>query len=231
MTELGRLQAARGDADGRGGTPFRAGWRLLFVGGCCALAGCASTTVTAKPAGTPVFATTGSSVASSSGAPSSGSAIATSASSSAVSSGDAGQSTGGTVALTGSPTPPLAQSPVVVHVGLSANGQRVDLQIGQRLEVSLDRSWTPPRVEVQDVGATLQPLRVDSAQGYPADVQAFGWFTAVRRGTTTITAHTDYACLHAAPRCAVPTKVFTLTVVVVPPSGQGAGPLPVPAPS
>ncbi|MGH8961098.1 MAG: hypothetical protein ACRDWT_07800 [Jatrophihabitantaceae bacterium] len=44
-----------------------------------------------------------------------------------------------------------------------------------------------------------------------------------------MTAHTDYACLHATPRCLPPQRSFTLTVRVLPARGGAAGPLPKPA--
>jgi hypothetical protein len=212
MAHPAGFRAAGGESRDRGKKRLCPQWRLAVVGGCLAASSCASTSVNSQPVQMqppPVIA---------------GSATA-------MSTDSHGRANSGSVPPNALPTPPSPQGAAVVRVGLSADGQRVDLHIGQRLDVTLGPSWTPPGLAVQDTGAMLQPLRVDSAQGYPANASAFASFTAIRRGATTITAHSDFACLHAAARCALPTRLFTLTVVVVPPTGQGAGPLPVPVPS
>ena len=117
---------------------------------------------------------------------------------------------------------------MTVQVGLSFNGGRIELQVSERLRVELAGSWSPPQAAVAGEGAGLAPLRRDSAQGYPAPGPAWALFTAVRKGPAVVTAHTDFGCFHTHPMCAMPQERFSLTVLVVPPPGQGAGPLPVP---
>jgi hypothetical protein len=116
-------------------------------------------------------------------------------------------------------------------VGLAQESQTVTLRVGQRLHVVLAANWTPPQAHTasDSVTAGLQPLRTDSAQGYPAAVVGAARFTAVRTGTAVISASTDFACLHTTPRCLPPQQSFTVTVRVLPQSGTGAGPLPKPA--
>lgn len=63
----------------------------------------------------------------------------------------------------------------------------------------------------------------------PAPGRASAVFTATRIGGATVTAETDYACRHVGPQCELPQRVFSLAVRVLPPAGQGAGPLPQPA--
>ena len=79
------------------------------------------------------------------------------------------------------------------------------------------------------VTAELQPLRVVSSAGFPAPGVASATFMAVRPGTATISAVTDYPCRHATPRCELPQQEFMVTVRVLPPAGTGRGPLPKPA--
>ncbi|MDQ6851825.1 MAG: hypothetical protein M3070_18165 [Actinomycetota bacterium] len=118
-----------------------------------------------------------------------------------------------------------------MSVGLAMDGRVVTLHRGQRLWVILAKNWTPPtaRGASGEAGPGLQPLRSDSARGYPAPGRASAVFTATRIGGATVTAKTDYACRHVSPQCELPQRVFSLAVRVLPPAGQGAGPLPQPA--
>jgi hypothetical protein len=112
-------------------------------------------------------------------------------------------------------------------VGLSANGSLLVLQVGQQLRVVLGPDWTAPRPVAADaVTAPLQPLRTDSVVGYPAPGPASATFTAVRPGVAQVSARTDSGCLHTHPMCALPVRLFSLTVKVLPAPGTPAGPLP-----
>lgn len=138
----------------------------------------------------------------------------------------------GTTAMTPAPSDPdMPSDPLPRHavvIGLPDNGKTVTIWTGQHLAVTLAANWTPPQAQTADnsVTAGLQPLRTDSAQGYPAAVAGTATFTALRAGTAVITAHTDLACLHTTPRCLRPQQSFAVTVRVLPPPGTGAGPLP-----
>jgi hypothetical protein len=116
---------------------------------------------------------------------------------------------------------------------LAANGTVVIVRVGQQLVVELAEHWTAPAAAAAAASGTapLQPLRRDRAQGFPVTGAASATFTAVRVGSAVVTASTDYACLHATPACALPQRLFSITVQVLPRPGQGAGPLPVPPPS
>ena len=132
------------------------------------------------------------------------------------------------------PSPSISAGPgaaVTVQVGLASNGGQIELRVYQRLRVVLAGSWTAPQAAAAGEGAGLAPLRRDAAHGYPAPGAAWALFTAVRKGAGVVTAHTDYACLQTHPMCARAQQEFSLTVVVVPPPGQGAGPLPMPGSS
>ena len=112
-------------------------------------------------------------------------------------------------------------------VGLSANGLLLGLHVGQQLHIVLAPNWTAPRPVAPDaVTAPLQPLRADAAVGYPAPGPASAMFTAVRPGVAQVSAHTDSGCLHTHPMCALPVRLFSLTVKVLPAPGTPAGPLP-----
>ncbi len=129
------------------------------------------------------------------------------------------------------PSPPVSRpsgGPVTVQAGPSDNGRQLMLQVSQRLQVQLPDGWTAPQAAVAGEGAALMPLRRDAAQGYPRPGPAWALFTALRKGTATVTAHADPTCAHSTPRCAPPDQTFSLTVVAVPPIGQRAGPRPLP---
>lgn len=111
-------------------------------------------------------------------------------------------------------------------VGLDVNGSALVLVVGQRLRVALGSGWTPPRATAGIVTAPLQPLRTDSAVGYPTPGPASATFTAARPGVAQVSAHTDSGCLHTHPTCAMPVQLYALTVRVLPPPGTPAGPQP-----
>ena len=107
----------------------------------------------------------------------------------------------------------------------SLDGKQIQLRVGQRLVVRLATcSYDRPGVT-----AMLQPLRVDAAAGFPATGPALARFNAVRTGTATVAVHTDYRCLNAMPRCALPQQFFSVAVRVLAPASHGGGPLPKPA--
>jgi hypothetical protein len=121
----------------------------------------------------------------------------------------------------------------VARVGLESNGGTVVLTVGLRMVVTLAANWTPPKEMAAGSGVTaeLQLLRTVSSVGFPAPGVASATFMAVRPGTATILAVTDYPCLHTTPKCALPQQEFMVTVRVLPPAGTGRGPLPKPAAS
>jgi hypothetical protein len=96
------------------------------------------------------------------------------------------------------------------------NEQSIDVNLGERLIVALGPDWTAPTI--QPVDPNNAPLSTESATGFPTAPTATSTFLAVHPGTTTITATTDYTCLHTAPACMLVQQQFTLTVRVVPPA-------------
>ncbi len=77
-----------------------------------------------------------------------------------------------------------------ISVGLPDNGRTVVAHVGQRIVVTLAAQWTPPQ-------AAGSAVRLVSATGYPAPVLATASLLAVAAGRASISASTDYACLHA----------------------------------
>jgi hypothetical protein len=116
------------------------------------------------------------------------------------------------------PEPP-PQADATVHVDQSFDGATLTLRVGQHLLLVLGGSWTPPRAAIL-AGTATPPLRTDSSDGYPAPPPATALFTAFSIGTTTITAVTDAACLHTAPRCLMAQRMFAVTVHVLPQRAQ-----------
>lgn len=117
-----------------------------------------------------------------------------------------------------------------VVVGYAERGQVVTLHVGQRLVVTLGDGWVAPAAHsvARDPEPPLQSLSTVRAVGYPAG-PAVSRFIAVRPGAALVSAHTDAACLHGAPPCAIAQQVFDLSVQVTPVPGTGSGPLPKPA--
>jgi len=130
-----------------------------------------------------------------------------------------GRSVGAMPGPTPAASPPGAS---VVRLGPEANGGATTLRVGQQLLVTLGASWTAPRAQTpaSDLGATLQPLRTDTAVGFPGSGPATASFTAVRVGQAVVTAHTGAGTQGS----------FEVSVLVQPVSGRGAGPLPVTPP-
>ncbi|MEP7019410.1 MAG: hypothetical protein ABI808_02070 [Pseudonocardiales bacterium] len=152
-------------------------------------------------------------IAASSGGSVSASAGSTAAPTPVVTSGSPSSGT----PVTSSPSPP-ASAPR--QVGLQASGTTIALRVGQTLVVTLAPNWTPPVAGPAESSAqaATPPLRRDSAVGFPSAGAAAATFTAVHVGTATVSAHTDFACLHTKPRCLRPQQLFTLTVQVLPPT-------------
>ncbi len=100
---------------------------------------------------------------------------------------------------------PTAASAVVV-VTLADAGQTVDLAVGQRLVLQLGATyqWT---VQVSGSGV-LAPASVPSQ----ADQQ--GTWIAERTGTAQLQVVGNPYCLHSKPPCAMPSRAFTVTVIV-----------------
>ena len=87
----------------------------------------------------------------------------------------------------------------------------VYLRVGQQVTVIL----APGFQAFHQPGATGAALRLVSASGgYPGRRPARAVFRAVAPGTSTLSAVSDTACLHAHPRCMVPQQIWTATVHV-----------------
>jgi hypothetical protein len=91
-----------------------------------------------------------------------------------------------------------------------ADSQRtVTLLVGQTLGVSLGAEFLTPAIS----GAAV--VRVSSSGGYPTGQPLAALYRAVAPGSVDITTHSDYACLHSSPPCAVPIALWTLHVNVL----------------
>lgn len=102
--------------------------------------------------------------------------------------------------------------PDEVVVGYAERGQVVPLHVGQRLVVTLGAGWAAPSAHsvARDPEPPLQPLSTEHAVGFPAG-PASATFLAVRCGGALVSAHTDTACLHSTPPCAIAQQVFDLS--------------------
>jgi hypothetical protein len=102
-----------------------------------------------------------------------------------------------------------------VTVTISDDGVTVKIVPGQLITVLLGSQgtlqWTRPRL----AGPAAAVLRQLSASGgYPSQAPARAAFRAVQAGTAVILSSTDARCLHAHPACAIPERLWRVTVVV-----------------
>jgi hypothetical protein len=100
-----------------------------------------------------------------------------------------------------------------VSVGADDDQRTVTLVVGQTLGVSLGAEYRTPTT-----GAAL--TQVSATGGYPTGQPLAVLYRAVAPGQVDVTTHSDYACLHATPPCAVPIRLWTLHVTVLAPTGQ-----------
>jgi len=117
----------------------------------------------------------------------------------------------------GAGTSPSARSPSPALVSPATlteadSGAAVRLSAGQSVVVVLSShgvlSWHTP-------AATGTAVRRTSATGgYPGQRPASATFFAARRGSATLSAVSDTACLHARPACTVPQQGWQVTVIV-----------------
>ena len=112
----------------------------------------------------------------------------------------------------------------MIQVGLDSNGQSVDLTVGQRLVLTLGPDWTPPAVTGPPAAPTTDPLQTESSVGFPEPQPAAATFLALRPGTETVTATTDYTCLHTTPMCTLPQQSFNITARVHPSTATATAP-------
>ena len=90
------------------------------------------------------------------------------------------------------------------------SGRTVFLRSGQLLKVHLSNgTWDPP---VSSAPGVVQ--RQSSTGGYPTSAPVAALFQAVASGSADVTATSDAACFHTSPRCLMPTRQWTLHVVV-----------------
>jgi hypothetical protein len=112
-----------------------------------------------------------------------------------------------------------ATPPAGADVGVTGadNQTTVTLLVGQTLGVSLGADYRPPTV------GGSQLTRLSTSGGYPTRQPLTALYRAVAPGTLDVTSQTDYDCLHATPRCAVPVALWTVHVRIVekPPTGGG----------
>jgi hypothetical protein len=103
-----------------------------------------------------------------------------------------------------------------VTVTQADNQRTVTLLVGQTLGIALGPDFVTPTVS----GPAL--ARLSTSGGYPTGQPLAASYRAVAAGSVDITTHTDYACLHTSPPCALPTTLWTLhvNVVEVPDTGQ-----------
>jgi hypothetical protein len=106
------------------------------------------------------------------------------------------------------PTPRPTKPSGAVPVTEDSAGQTIRLRVGQALDVELPANHVPPASS----GTVLRRASADG--GYPTGAPVRARFEAVRAGAADLTSGTDYACLHAEPRCMLPQQLWTVHVVV-----------------
>jgi hypothetical protein len=110
-----------------------------------------------------------------------------------------------TSSVTPSPTPTYTGSRTLVE---SDSGATIRLSVGEIVNVSLPAEYDPPSAQANVM------VRLSSAGGYPTGKPLEATFRAQNAGRTDISSATDYACLHAQPRCMIAQRVWIVHVVV-----------------
>jgi len=109
---------------------------------------------------------------------------------------------------TTTPSPKSSTGSVRV-VGRDDSGSTVELKVGESFRVELDANYQP---------ATARPdgvlERTSETGGYPTGQPMIAVFKAIAAGQADVESTTDYACLHATPRCALPQQLWMVHVVV-----------------
>jgi hypothetical protein len=86
---------------------------------------------------------------------------------------------------------------------------------GQAITVVLDAQgmlrWNRPRLAGSATGVLRQ---LSASGGYPSAAPAQASYRAVRVGTVAIFSGTNARCLHAQPPCAIPQRLWRITIVV-----------------
>jgi len=113
-----------------------------------------------------------------------------------------------------SPTPKQTETPRpgesgTVTVAEDDSGKTIRLKVGQKLVVRLPSEYRPATAADQQV-----LVRTSATGGYPTTREMVAVFEARRGGQASVEASTDYACLHATPSCALPQRLWSVTVVV-----------------
>jgi hypothetical protein len=107
------------------------------------------------------------------------------------------------------PAPTVAPTGQELSVLLSDDGKTVHLKVGQRflLNLGADYDWTPIVADQKVVSRVVGILVIRGAQGV---------YEAHAAGTTILTASGDPICLKSKPACAMPSRLFKVTLVVEP---------------
>jgi hypothetical protein len=96
-----------------------------------------------------------------------------------------------------------------LNVTLADDSKTITLKVGQRflLDLGSDLDWTP---------TVANPAIVSRVIGITVIRGAQGVYEALAPGTTTLSANGSPACRQTKPACAMPNRLFQVTIVVQP---------------
>ncbi|MGH9072413.1 MAG: hypothetical protein ACRDX8_14975, partial [Acidimicrobiales bacterium] len=114
-------------------------------------------------------------------------------------------STTTTTIITGSSSAPVALSN-------ADSGNTIDLRVGQSVTVTLSGTMSFPWSE-PDTGNSAVLAR-ESGSANPRTGDSYATFLAVGAGATDVTAIQNPLCLQARPMCALPSRLWRVTVNV-----------------
>jgi hypothetical protein len=94
-------------------------------------------------------------------------------------------------------------------ITLADQGKTIQLKVGQRflLNLGADYNWNPVVADQRVVSRVIGVMVIRGAQGL---------YEAHAAGTTRLTADGEPACRQARPACAMPSRLFEVTLVVRP---------------
>jgi hypothetical protein len=123
--------------------------------------------------------------------------------------GSIGQPGNGSTATASPAVPPTGSDGQELSITLADQGQTVKLKVGQRFVLNLgsDYDWNPVVENQAVVSRVVGILVIRGAQGI---------YEARSAGQTQLTASGDPTCLKSKPACAMPSRLFQITIVVEP---------------
>ena len=108
---------------------------------------------------------------------------------------------------------PPVSAQTIRHLHEDDSGRTIHVSVGVAIKVRLpggsNGGYHPAHTSDRDV-----VRRISASGGYPTNDDAVAIFRARHSGTATLTAYTDYSCLHTDPHCDIAQRAWLVRVIV-----------------